>query len=160
MPERISRERAMLGIDDLIRRIFGVYLKAGARPPMDLTVGQMDCMRAIGRMGSPSMSELSRALHLRPSTVTGLVDALVERGTVERLQDPQDRRIVRVQLTPEGRRERDRLRRKRQKRVLELLAHLSDEELAAVHSALGTLDAAAQRLSAADHSHKSGGTRT
>lgn len=157
MPDRVPRERAMLAVDDLIRRIFGTYLKGGDRPPMDLTVGQMECLRAIGHMGAPSMSELSRRLHLRPSTVTGLVDALVQRGTVERLQDPGDRRIVRAQLTKEGRKERERLRRRRQKRLMALLTDLSDDELATVHQALETLHAAAQRQSGADgHSCKSG----
>ncbi len=49
-----------------------------------------------------TMRELTEILALPPSSMTGLVDALVERQTLERISDPDDRRIVRVQLTQTG----------------------------------------------------------
>jgi len=39
--------------------------------------------------------------------VTGLADRLEERGLVERLPDPSDRRVKGLALTPEGARVRD-----------------------------------------------------
>lgn len=50
------------------------------------------------------MSELSACLMVTGGNVTGLTDQLVQDGSVERLEDPQDRRVWRVRLTPEGRR--------------------------------------------------------
>jgi DNA-binding MarR family transcriptional regulator len=49
-----------------------------------------------------TMRELTEILAMPPSSVTGLVDALVERQTLERISDPDDRRIVRVKLTSTG----------------------------------------------------------
>ncbi len=49
-----------------------------------------------------TMRELTEILAIPPSSVTGLVDALVERQTLERISDPEDRRIVRVRLTNTG----------------------------------------------------------
>ena len=52
---------------------------------------------------SLTMSELSDALSVPLSTATGMVDWMVDNGYVQRLSDPEDRRIVRVALTDEGR---------------------------------------------------------
>jgi DNA-binding MarR family transcriptional regulator len=49
-----------------------------------------------------TMRELTEILAVPPSSVTGLVDTLVERQTLERISDPEDRRIVRVKLTQSG----------------------------------------------------------
>lgn len=49
-----------------------------------------------------SQSELSRLLIMHRSNATGLVDRLERRGLVRRLDDPHDRRVYRVILTPDG----------------------------------------------------------
>jgi DNA-binding MarR family transcriptional regulator len=49
-----------------------------------------------------SQTELSRQLIMHRSNVTGLVDRLVRRGLVERLDVAGDRRAYRVVLTPAG----------------------------------------------------------
>lgn len=49
-----------------------------------------------------TMRELTETLALPPSSVTGLVDTLVERQALERISDPDDRRVVRVRLTSSG----------------------------------------------------------
>jgi DNA-binding MarR family transcriptional regulator len=71
-----------VAIDGALRRV-GMALRRGHRHSpveLDLTLGQLHCLGAISCLGKPSMSDLSSALDLRPSTVTGLVDALIERG--------------------------------------------------------------------------------
>jgi MarR family transcriptional regulator, lower aerobic nicotinate degradation pathway regulator len=47
-------------------------------------------------------SEMARILAVTPSSVTTLADILVERGLVERVTSPADRRCVRLRLTPAG----------------------------------------------------------
>jgi DNA-binding MarR family transcriptional regulator len=49
-----------------------------------------------------TMGDLSRILGVPFSTATRTVDWLVENGYVQRLSDPQDRRVVRVELTAAG----------------------------------------------------------
>jgi MarR family transcriptional regulator, organic hydroperoxide resistance regulator len=51
---------------------------------------------------SMSMRELSARLGGHASTATGIADRLAARGLVERHDDPGDRRVKRVGLTPEG----------------------------------------------------------
>lgn len=52
---------------------------------------------------SPSMGELSAELGLPLSSATRLVDWLVASGFVERVDDPNDRRAVRLRMTAKGR---------------------------------------------------------
>jgi MarR family transcriptional regulator, organic hydroperoxide resistance regulator len=51
---------------------------------------------------SMSMRELSARLGGHASTATGIADRLAARGLVERHEDVGDRRVKRVDLTPEG----------------------------------------------------------
>lgn len=147
----VPREELMTAIDDFVRGIFGPHLRRRRRPvDLDLTIGQLECLRLIADLGSPSMSELSEELQLRPSTMTGLIDALVRRGKVERVEDPDDRRVVRVRLTAEGRRERDCHREHLRRQLLDLLGELPDEDLRKLHEALGALHGVAVRRLAED----------
>lgn len=58
----------------------------------------------LGSRNEPiSMGELSRELNVPLSTATRIIDWLVNTGFVERLPHPDDRRIVRIGLTPTGR---------------------------------------------------------
>jgi DNA-binding MarR family transcriptional regulator len=58
---------------------------------------------SIYRKESLTMGELSNTLSVPLSTATRIVDWLVDNGYVQRLADPEDRRVVRVALTDVGR---------------------------------------------------------
>jgi len=49
-----------------------------------------------------TVTEISSLLQITPAGVTHLINPLEESGTIERLQDPNDRRIVRIGLTDKG----------------------------------------------------------
>lgn len=59
------------------------------------------CRLVAGPVG---MTELSRALHLEKSSLTGLVDRIEQRELVVRVRDGADRRACRIELTPVGNR--------------------------------------------------------
>ncbi len=52
--------------------------------------------------GSLTMGELSQELNVPLSTATRIADWLVSNGYIQRLPDPDDRRVVRVALTNAG----------------------------------------------------------
>lgn len=59
--------------------------------------------KAFHFLGRPrSMGELAEVLSCDASNVTGIVDRLEARGLVERQVVPDDRRVKRLVLTPEG----------------------------------------------------------
>jgi DNA-binding MarR family transcriptional regulator len=50
-----------------------------------------------------TMRQLSSTIGTKPSSLTGVVDVLVERGWIERHSSEADRRVVMVRLTSAGR---------------------------------------------------------
>jgi DNA-binding MarR family transcriptional regulator len=48
------------------------------------------------------MQQLAKRMFKSVSTMTRVVGQLVRRGYVKRRQDPQDRRIIHVSITPQG----------------------------------------------------------
>src|SRR5438105_1035977 len=46
-----------------------------------------------------SVGELSKSLHVTPGAITQFIDKLVDKGLVERYEDPNDRRVVRIKIT-------------------------------------------------------------
>ena len=69
----------------------------------DLTVPQFMTMRALAQIGQAcTMSELAEAALQVSATITGIINRLEERGLVERLLNPADRRSFRVSLTSAG----------------------------------------------------------
>jgi DNA-binding MarR family transcriptional regulator len=85
------------------------------------------------------MRELARKLGGSFSNATVLVDRLVDRGLVERLADHQDRRVVLVRATEEGRQLIEQLVTCWRSLSASLLEALEPEDLSAVHEALSVL---------------------
>ena len=48
--------------------------------------------------------DLARTLHIHPSTLTGILQRLAERGLLRRIAHPDDARRVQLELTPKGKR--------------------------------------------------------
>ena len=67
---------------------------------------QIICMLQNGSM---SIGEISRSLGIAKPNITPLLDNLHERGLLERVRSEQDRRVVNVELLPEGKRLAERL---------------------------------------------------
>lgn len=61
------------------------------------------CIQALRRHGDTvTMTELSRLARMPKQQMSKLVDRLVEGGFVERLSDPDDRRVIRLRVTAQA----------------------------------------------------------
>ncbi|MFV2018002.1 MarR family winged helix-turn-helix transcriptional regulator [Micromonospora sp. LOL_023] len=100
-----------------------------------LTVPQLKILLLLYLHGGTSGQELSRVLGVRMATVTGIVDRLVAGRLVGRREDPQDRRVRRIELTGHGARLIDRIVTAGTDRQARLLARLELDELRTVASA-------------------------
>ncbi len=67
-----------------------------------VTMTQAGILFLLRQKNGQSMSELSRALFIDNSTITGLVDRLEKAGFVRRDASSGDRRMFRIYVTPEG----------------------------------------------------------
>jgi len=70
---------------------------------LGLSAAEINALACIGE--ETTVRELVAATAQRPSTLTGVLDRLERRGSIERAPNPADRRSVLVRLTPEGRRQ-------------------------------------------------------
>jgi len=69
-----------------------------------LTEKELGVLEALLHLGPLRQCDLGRKQLTSRANVTLIVDKLVDRGHVAREADPEDRRAVRVVLTPAGRR--------------------------------------------------------
>jgi DNA-binding MarR family transcriptional regulator len=103
---------------------------------IDLTMPQLKALMLIHSPCGASHGEIARALGVGLSTVTGIVDRLVEHGLVERHADPEDRRLSRVRTTAKGTEILDGLWARRKERLNQALTTLSPDDRAALQAAL------------------------
>ncbi len=86
---------------------------------------------------SLTMGELSSAISVPLSTATRIADWLVERGYLQRLPDPEDRRVVRVALTTNGHEMYKIIENHIKERVQQILTCLSIQERETLFALLG-----------------------
>ncbi len=112
-----------------------------------LSMPQFMVLRWLHRAGPIAATRWAERTGTSPSTVTALLDGLVEQGYVRRGRDPHDRRQVLVSLTPAGHRLLERVDRGRQKRLREVLKGLPKGE---IERAVAALEPVARRFSVAE----------
>jgi DNA-binding MarR family transcriptional regulator len=95
---------------------------------LGLTPPQAGLLRAIAITPGQSQQALARHLRTQPSRVVAFVDDLEARGLVERLPNPQDRRLHALHLTAKGQELMRQVRRIALEHENELSAALDDEE--------------------------------
>ncbi|WP_421855889.1 MarR family winged helix-turn-helix transcriptional regulator [Oricola sp.] len=71
--------------------------------PLDIKPPQLDILVNLARTEGISQQELARKLLVGRSNMTMLLPQLEKRGVIERRPDADDRRILRLYLTEEGR---------------------------------------------------------
>ena len=67
-----------------------------------ITPPQIFILIYLNKMGQLRMTDIARYLSVTTAAATGIVDRLVKGGYAARLYEPQDRRIIKVKLTPKG----------------------------------------------------------
>jgi DNA-binding MarR family transcriptional regulator len=111
---------------------------------LNLTIAQLKSLVFIDHEGCTNFRKLAAALEVTPSNLTGIVDRLVDQGLVSRQENPDDRRVLLLRTTEEGKAVLAKLSEKRASHLTEILADLSSEELTSLGQALATFCAAAE----------------
>ncbi|MBD0708172.1 MULTISPECIES: MarR family winged helix-turn-helix transcriptional regulator [unclassified Streptomyces] len=97
--------------------------------PVGITPAQSRLLRMVAAFGEPPrMADLAARLEVVPRAVTSLVDGLEAGGRVRRAPDPDNRRVVRIELTDEGRATLRELRSARRAAAEDILAPLTVEQ--------------------------------
>ena len=104
-------------------------------PESGLSAARLSALSVLVFGGARTLGELARAEHVRPATMTRIVQALERDGLLRRESDPDDRRVTRLQATTKGERVMWRGRERRVATLAMLLSKLSEPEVARVHEA-------------------------
>ncbi len=99
-----------------------------------LSPAQASALGTLNRLGNPTLGELAAAEQVQPPTATRLVTTLESAGLVARETDGDDRRVVRVRITAEGRRNLQRIRTLKNAYLTRRLAALDPAERAQAES--------------------------
>jgi len=106
---------------------------------LGVSMAQLHVMHLLERHGELAMSRLAETLDVSLSAATGLVDRVEERGFVERIRVPSDRRIVLVRITAAGRQMLEEVEVLRVGIIQQVLDELDEVQLAGVASAMADL---------------------
>jgi len=99
------------------------------RAEFNVTLPQFDLLSQLEReSGGLRLSDLSKRMMVTPGNLTGLVDRLVAEGQIAREQMPDDRRVVMVRMTDQGRREFSRMARAHQHWLAAMFSGLPPQE--------------------------------
>ena len=140
----MERERVIASFDR-----FHAWLTRAHVPDfleLSLTMAQLRAMYLVVAAGPLRMSQIAGRLGTAASSATGLVDALVGTGMVERVDDPADRRQVLVRATPAAHARIEAFTELNRERLRTLLAQIpATDELALIERAIDLLTDAAAR---------------
>ncbi|MET9911408.1 MarR family transcriptional regulator [Streptomyces sp. NPDC006476] len=122
------------------RRVHRIQKRHIEQCGLGVTPAQSRLLRTLAHYGSPPrMADLAERLEVVPRAVTSLVDGLEANGKVRRVPDPTNRRVIRIELTDEGRKALSEVRGARRSAAAEILAPLSDEQREVLGGLLDTL---------------------
>ncbi|MGG0736563.1 MarR family winged helix-turn-helix transcriptional regulator [Niallia taxi] len=119
-------------IEKDMRYISGIIKQKGREILSNYTITppQFVALQWLFEDGDMTIGELSNKMYLAFSTTTDLVDRMEKNELVQRVKDPNDRRVVRIHLLDEGKRLIDEVIKKRQMYLQEVLGNYSLEEVA------------------------------
>lgn len=101
-------EMAISEFVDRVSEIMPVVMKGYFRQQaagfhkLKITLPQFVVLDILSRHGESKMSDLAHFINVTTAAMTGIVDRLVRDGYLKRVNDPQDRRIIKVNLTSRG----------------------------------------------------------
>lgn len=104
----------------------------------NISIEEFHILRSLHR-GFCSVSQLADVLQISRPGASQAVEALVEKGLVSRHYDAQDRRHIRLALTPAGNEMLNSIFQKNRGWMMEKMADLSREEIAGVAKAMEAL---------------------
>lgn len=132
---RIAAE--LMTVNAAMRRL--VRRRLREEVPPRLPPAQVELMTVVDRRPGISVAAAARELRLADNSVSTLVNQLLGAGMLRREQDSNDRRVVRLELTPAARRHLTEWRDRRARMVGARIDDLDTEDRAAIAGALPAL---------------------
>ena len=131
MSDQMSKDKTISEIMQSLRRVFKAIqdYSQDVSDKFGVTGPQLWALKTIAQEGSLPLGELSEKMYVHPSTISGVIDRLEDKGYAVRDRAMGDRRIINVQLTLKGKKLVRRAPNPIQGRMLYGLRKLKNEEL-------------------------------
>lgn len=125
----------------MFRDVMDIEQKAIITPEFkDITNNDMHVIEAIGIDEPKNMTAIARELSVTVGTLTIAMNSLVKKGYVERTRGKEDRRVVYISLSEQGRRAYEHHARFHRAMIESVTSGLTKEELEVLVRALSKLN--------------------
>ena len=124
-----------VSIDKIIENLIYLHpllsksLTRSIRAKTNLNPGSLYILGMLSKHGLLSMSEIGCKLSMPKPHVTGQVDKLIAEEMVERLFDPNDRRIVNIRMTEKGKEDFKAIKQEVSQDMRERITKLDEQKL-------------------------------
>jgi DNA-binding MarR family transcriptional regulator len=110
-----------------------------AHSAASLSIPQLRSLAFLNRNPGASLSDLADHLGVTCATASATVERLVQRNLVQRIDDPQERRRVLLNLTEEGRHQLKQSQDQTRAHIADLLERLTPEQISHIEEGLALL---------------------
>ncbi len=127
-------EKHLRKVDYIIRRKGREILS-----DFNITIPQFTALQILINKGNMTIGELSKSMALACSTITDLIDRMEKAQLVVRKKDEKDKRVVRIEVLPEGYEILEKVLNKRIEFLSSKLADITFDEKVRLSSGLKAL---------------------
>ena len=93
-----------------------------------ITISQLFVLDFLYKQGQSRMSDLAHFMRVTTAAMTGIVDRLVRSGYVRRIFEPQDRRIIKAELTARGAELTRKITEHKKDMIIKVFGRISQDE--------------------------------
>ena len=148
-----SSEGLLDAVVDQLHEMIGMMRCAGTGRMVrsGISMTHLHILWLLEHHGDLTMGRLAELVDVSLSNASGLIDRMEERGLVERIRVPDDRRIVIVRVSPEGEKIRDEIEAIKQDQMRSILGNLDIDQLTRLLGAVTDLRGAVAQEIGQDH---------
>jgi len=95
---------------------------------LKITMPQFFVLDLVSRQGEAKMSDLAKFINVTTAAMTGIVERLVKSGYAMRVDEPGDRRVIKVKLTAKGAKVIKDMVERRKEIIIKMFGFISQEE--------------------------------
>jgi DNA-binding MarR family transcriptional regulator len=144
-------DRKMLDeIADTLMESFPIFFRRIFRDESQQSMRKFDPSRHVLRIvmmhGPVPMSQMGRHMGISKPYMTALVNKLIREGLVERVSDPEDRRVVKITITTAGKDAVKELKKCQREAVLKNISSLSPEDISVLHDSVKNIRSIISKL--------------
>lgn len=127
-------QNSLFEFADRMNQVMPVIIQGFARRQADelykgkITLPQFLILDFLSQQGESKMTNMAYFMHVTTAAMTGIVDRLVRDDYVVRVYDPEDRRIIKIKLTPRGNELVKKINEQRRRMIIKIFGSISEAD--------------------------------